>query len=321
MFRAGGRATGISAALGSAFFLGLAPVFGKLAILSGFSPLAVVALRTAFAALMLFALIALFQRPLLYIFPLGFWACFLAGVINGSGSILYYAAIQRLGVSVGQLLYSLYPLFVAFWMILDRQFPSRITLIRMTIALVGMILLTISGGEHKYVDPVGMLMMIGASALYALHLPINQRVLLEAPPPTVTLYTLISMSAVVVPAYLIFDRTLPGLAQNPSWLGITGLTLVTFASRLTLFLGIKHLGELQAALLGLTELLVAIIFSHLALGESLSSYQLIGAALLAITLVLVSFDKQPPPRKRMDGWLSWIRPPMPVIPPWDSQHE
>jgi drug/metabolite transporter (DMT)-like permease len=135
------------------------------------------------------------------------------------------------------------------------------------------------------------------------------------------MYTLISMSAVVVPVYLIFDRTLPTPDQNPYWPAIIGLTLVTFASRLTLFLGIKHLGELQAALLGLTELLVAIAFSHITLGESLSSYQVIGAALLALTMILVSFDKQPPPRKRAGGWLSWIRPPMPVIPPWDSQHE
>jgi drug/metabolite transporter (DMT)-like permease len=233
---------------------------------------------------------------------------------------LYYLAIQRLGVSVGQLLYSLYPLFVAFWLILDRQLPSRITLMRMIIALTAVILLTITDGSQR-IDPLGMVMMVIASALYALHLPINQRVLLEVPPPTVTLYTLISMSVVVVPVYLIFDRTLPAPEQHPYWLAIVGLTLVTFASRLTLFLGVKHLGELQAALLGLTELLVAIIFSHITLGESLSRYQVIGAALLALTLVLVTFDKQPPPRKRKDGWLSWIRPPMPVIPPWDSQHE
>ena len=38
-----------------------------------------------------------------------------------------------------------------------------------------------------------------------------------------------------------------------------GLTLVTFFSRLTLFLGVKHLGGMQTALLGLGELLVTLI--------------------------------------------------------------
>ena len=49
-----GRNTGINAALISALFLGLAPVFGKAAMGEGkFSPLAVVALRTSMAALLL----------------------------------------------------------------------------------------------------------------------------------------------------------------------------------------------------------------------------------------------------------------------------
>ena len=44
------QTAGILAAFSSAIFLGMAPVFGKLAITYGFSPLVVVALRTGFAA-------------------------------------------------------------------------------------------------------------------------------------------------------------------------------------------------------------------------------------------------------------------------------
>ncbi len=58
-----GRNTGINAALISALFLGLAPVFGKAAMGEGkFSPLAVVALRTSLAALLLVILITLSKR-------------------------------------------------------------------------------------------------------------------------------------------------------------------------------------------------------------------------------------------------------------------
>jgi len=102
-------------------------------------------------------------------------------------------------------------------------------------------------------------MMLGAAILYALHLPINQRVLYEVPAPTVTLYTLLAMSAVVVPAYLIFDQKWPSL-ELPWW-PVFGLTLVTSLSRLSLFMGIKHIGGMQTALLGLGELLVTILFS------------------------------------------------------------
>ena len=192
------QTAGIFAAFSSAVFLGLAPVFGKLAITLGFTPFAVVALRTGFAAAILLLVIALFYRQYLYIFPVGLVGCALAGAINGLGSLLYYLALERLDASVGQLLYSLYPFFVALWLILDHQPPSRLTLFRVGLATIAVLLLT--KVPKRSVDTTGVLMMIGAAVLYAMHLPINQRVLYEVPAPTVALYTLLAMSAIVVPA-------------------------------------------------------------------------------------------------------------------------
>ena len=116
------RETGIAAALSSAFFLGLCPVFGKLAINAGFSPLATVALRTSFAALLVLLIVLVFYRSQFYIFPVGLLGCVLAGLINGAGSILYYMALGRLSASLGQILYSLYPFFVAMWLL--RSHPE-----------------------------------------------------------------------------------------------------------------------------------------------------------------------------------------------------
>jgi drug/metabolite transporter (DMT)-like permease len=313
------RRTGMTAALSSALFLGLAPVLGKAAIETGFSPLAVVALRTSLAALMLFIIVFIFKRPFLYIFPVGLAGCLLAGTINGIGSVLYYIALDKLNASVGQLLYSLYPLFVGLWLILDQQPPTRLTLLRIVLAALAVLFLTVEGEKGK-IDFTGVALMIGAAALYALHLPINQRVLYEIPAPTVTLYTLIAMSLVVVPVYLIFDHRIP-YAPNAAWNAVMGLTLVTFLSRLTLFLGVKHLGGMQTALLGLGELLVTILFSHLWLGERLTLLQLVGAIILCFSLFLVAFEKPAGNKIGKGGWLSWIRPPGPPQIPWDIQHE
>lgn len=115
------------AAFSSAIFLGMAPVFGKLAITLGYTPFAVVALRTGMAAGILLVFIVFFYRQYLYIFPVGLLGCVLAGSINGLGSLFYYLALERLDASLGQLLYSLYPFFVALWLILDHQPPSRLT--------------------------------------------------------------------------------------------------------------------------------------------------------------------------------------------------
>jgi drug/metabolite transporter (DMT)-like permease len=297
---------GILAAFSSAIFLGMAPVFGKLAITLGFTPFAVVALRTGFAAGIMLLAIGLFYRQYLYIFPVGLLGCAMAGAINGLGSLLYYMALQRLDASVGQLLYSLYPFFVALWLILDHQPPSRLTLFRVALATIAVLLLTNTRGGT--VDITGVLMMIGASILYAMHLPINQRVLYEVPAPTVALYTLLAMSAVVIPTYLIFDRAWP--TENVPWMPVFGLTFVTVFSRIALFLGVKKIGGMQTALLGLAELLIAIFFSSILLGEYLSISQWLGALGLGISLILVMYEKPTPPvHSGKTGWLSWIRSP------------
>jgi drug/metabolite transporter (DMT)-like permease len=302
------RTTGVISTLASAFFLGLAPVLGKAAIEIGFSPMYVVAFRTSLAAILLFSIVALFKRKYLYIFPAGLLGCFLAGAINGAGSILYYLSLGHLSASIGQLIYSIYPLFVALWLILDNQFPSRLTIFRMVIALFAIFLLTYS--DFTKTDMLGIFLMLGASALYALHIPINQRVLYEIPAPTVTLYTLLAMSIVVLPPFFIFDRSLP--VSGNEFKPLIGLTLVTFFSRLTLFVGVKHLGGLQAAILGLAELFITILASYFFLGEQLTSIQWIGALILGISMLLFGFEKSTPAR-RSGGWLSWISSPKPKI--------
>jgi drug/metabolite transporter (DMT)-like permease len=150
--------------------------------------------------------------------------------------------------------------------------------------------------------------MLIASALYALHIPINQRVLFDMPAQTVTMYTLLAMSFVVVPAYLLSGAQFYP-QDNQAWVPIIALTMVTFFSRITLFMGVKHIGGMQTALLGLSELLVTLVFAHAWLGESLSVQQWIGATLLVINLLMVVIDKSPPRKHTNGGWFAWINPP------------
>lgn len=270
-----------------------------------FSPYAVVALRTSMATALLVLIMLVFKRQYLYIYPAGFYGCLLAGALNGIGSIFYYVGLSKLNASVAQMLYALYPLFVALWLQLDGQPPSKLTVIRIVIAGGSTFLLT--KVESGNINLTGVIFMLISAALYALHLPVNQRVLYDVPAPTVTVYTLLAMSAVVVPAYFIASPPLP---IDPPWAPVLGLTAVTFGSRLMLFLGVKNIGGMQTALLGLAELLVAITFSHILLGETLTRWQWMGTAGLGSSLLLVWFEKPisySPLRAK--GLLSWLQPP------------
>jgi uncharacterized membrane protein len=142
-----GRQKGIYAALSSALFLGIVPIFGKIALLSGFSSFAVIAIRTTVAALLMFILIAVRMRSYFYIYPFGLIGCLLAGLVNGLGSILYYSALSRLDAGIGHMLYSSYPLFVAIWLVLDRQSISRMTIFRLVLTIPAVLLLIIPGGR------------------------------------------------------------------------------------------------------------------------------------------------------------------------------
>jgi len=66
---------------------------------------------------------------------------------------------------------------------------------------------------------------------------------------------------------------------------------------------------MQTALLGLAELLVAIFFSYLLLGERLTIWQWIGTVGLGASLLLVRFEKPSNAPLRTRGLLSWIQPP------------
>ena len=300
------RSQGISAALISAALIGMAPVFGKAAMGPGnFSPFAVVALRTVMAATLLVLIMAVFKRQFLFIYPAGLYGCLLAGALNGTGSVFYYVGLSKLNASVAQMLYALYPFFVAFWLQLDGQPPSKLTFIRIIIAGFSAFLLT--RVETGTIDILGVIFMLISAALYALHLPVNQRVLYDVPAPTVTVYTLLAMSAIVVPTYFILDHTWP--ASGAPWLPVIGLTAVTFFSRLMLFLGVKNIGGMQTALLGLGELLVAITGSHLLLGETLTVWQWAGTAGLGASLLLVWFEKPTTHPLHTQGLLSWLQPP------------
>ena len=297
------RLKGTSAALSSAFFLGMAPIFGKRAMILGIPPLAVVSIRTFFAASFLFIIILIFKRKYLYIYPAGLLGCLLAGWINGLGSLFYYSAIGKIGAGLGQLLYSLYPIFVVIWLFLDRQHPSRLTIIRICLSIPAVILLVHT--QENAINMVGVIQMLIASALYALHIPINQRVLYDMPPHTVTLYTLLAMSAITLPVLFFMDL---GNIENVNaglW-PLAGLTIVTFLSRLTLFMGVKNIGGMQTALLGFSELLVTMIMAHIWLSERLTNLQWLGAAILVICLLMIGFEKPTRAYTGRGGWLSWL---------------
>ena len=288
--------------------LGSTPVLGKIALEAGLHPLAVVTIRTA-AASVLLLLALLPRRTLLRIFPLGLLGCLVAGFLNGIGSLFFYAGLSRVDAGIGQMLFGLYPIWVALLLFLDGQRPSRLSLAALALSLPAIYLIT--SGRWQQVDPIGAAQMLISGVLFGLHLPINERVLYEVPAPTVAFYTLTAMTLVVGAAYLLFPPAPQAVAAS-ALPAMVGLTAITFISRVALFSGVKFIGGLQSALVGTAEVLVAVALARVVLGESLTVAQQIGGLLLLAALLASGLDRSPYRRIHGRGWLYWMRPPVPV---------
>jgi drug/metabolite transporter (DMT)-like permease len=271
-------------------------------MLAGTPPLMVVMLRTVFATAALWVIFSLFARHYLYIYPAGLWGCVLAGLINGLGSLMYYTGLGRLDASLAQLPYTLYPIVITLLARLEGHTVSRFTVLRTTLALGAIYFLTRTGGAQP--DWLGALLMVCAGTLYALHLAVNQRVLYDVPAPTVAVYTITAMACTVTLGFgvaALVNGELPAMPPSSvAWRAVVLLTVVTVISRLSLFMGVKRLGSVQAALIGLSELLVTVLSAWALLGERLGPLQWVGAGLLAGSIILVVRERGlgslPPPR-------------------------
>ncbi len=296
----------IVAALLSAVLLGLAPIFGKQALREGMDIFVLVSLRTVAAAAILWAVFWLFARKYTYIYPVGLIACATAGVINGLGSFMYYSGLARLDASLAQLFYTTNPLVLALLLRLDGQPISRLTIGRMLIAFPAVAFL-LTGGSAHLGQTFGMALMLGGGFMYALHLAVTQRALRDMPSQTVTLYTLTAMAiTVALPSF--FAPKQPPFLETPliAFAGAIGLTVVTVISRLLLFAGVKWLGGLQAALLGLSELLISMAAAAIFFGERLTTTQWVAAIALMISVLLIGWERDLLVHHISEGWLARV---------------
>lgn len=280
------RVRGTVFVLLSTLFFGTAPIFGKLAYRAGVLPFTLVALRTVSAALGLWVFYLLFWRGAIPISWRNLVGCVGMGLANGVGSLFYYTGLGRIDASLAQLLYTLYPLWVFIFLFAAGHHVSRGSVLYLVLALAGVFALTYTG-EQK-VDLLGVMLLLSSGACYGWHLVLGQWTLVDVDSRTVTLYVLSAMAVVVISARLADGAPWMPISVD-GWLAVSGLTLFpTILARLMVFAGLRSLGGVKTSLLGLAELLVALLIAYLALGERLTLWQWLGGLLLMVSVVLGS---------------------------------
>jgi drug/metabolite transporter (DMT)-like permease len=276
----------------SPVFLGMAPLFGKLAYQSGSDPFTVAAIRTIIAAAILWVLYLIFWRRYIYIYPAGLLGCVVIGTVNGIGSLMFYSGLNLLDASLTQLLNGMYIIFVVILARLGGQHITYRTKFRLTLALVALLLLT--GLSLTSINWLGVGLMLGNAIMFAGTVLLSQRVVYEMPAQTVTLYVLTTMAVLVAMARLAYGIVDPVWAVNGDamW-AIFLLGASTALARLTMFFGVKALGGLQTSMIAITEIGVTLLLAFMFLGERLTMPQWAGVAFLTASIVLMRGEDNP----------------------------
>lgn len=279
------RLKSIAAAFSTPVFLGMAPIFGKLAIQSGADAFTVAALRTIVAVLLLWVVYLLFFRRYTYIYPAGLLGCIVIGTINGIGSLFYYGGLTMLDASIVQLINGSYLAFALLLSQLTGQRASSRTLLRVLMAMVGIFMITSFSATN--LNWIGIGFMLANALMFAGTMILSQYVLFEMPARTATLYILTVMGIIVTMVWLAISPPLPAETLQVAFSPILALGITTALSRLAMFAGVKILGGLQTAVLGITEIAVALLLARFILGDALTGGQWAGALLLLTSILLI----------------------------------
>ncbi|XWX04139.1 DMT family transporter [Aggregatilineales bacterium SYSU G02658] len=265
--------------------LGLAPIFGKLALQAGADSFSTAALRTIVAVVALWLGYALFARRFLYIYPAGLVGCLVIGFINGVGSLFYYGGLNYLDASLVQLLNGSYLIFTLILVRFGGDRASWRTLARVLLIGTALTIITSFGGQP--VNFVGVGLMLANALMFAGTVVLSQYVLYEMPPQTAALYVLTTMAGVVTVVWLTIGAPLTNEILVSAGPAIFALGVTTALSRIAMFASVKLMGSMQTAVLSITEIGVTLLLAAIFLGDTLTSTQWLGVALLFGSILLI----------------------------------
>lgn len=285
----------------SAAAFGTSGAFAASLLEGGWTPGAAVTARVCIAALVLTVPGLLAVRGRAGALRRGGRTLLAYGVAAVAGTQLaYFLAIQHLSVAVALLLEYSGVLFVVGWMWLrHQQRPRRLTVLGALVAVAGLgLVLDIAG--NAVIDPVGVLWGLAAAFGLATYFVISADADGDLPPLTVAWGGLLVGGVLLVLAGLVGvlpmaapRRDVVLLATEVSWLvPVLGLSLVAaVVAYVAGIAGARRLGARVASFVGLSEVVFAVLFAWLLVGQSLRPVQLLGGALVVGGIALVRVDE------------------------------
>lgn len=293
--------SGLGIALFSSAVFGLSGSFAKALLETGWTPGAAVTARLTVAALILAVPALPALRGRWHQLRENWLTIVLFGLIGVAAcQLFYFNAVSRLSVGVALLLEYLAPVLIVLWLwAASRKRPQPLTVAGTLLSLGGLVLVLDLTGAVK-IDFVGVLWGLAAAVCLAIYFVITAKENDTLPPMVLASGGLLVGAAVMwlaaamglLPMAFSTADTRLGPWTTPWWVSLGGL--VVLATVLAYVAGIRAaraLGSKVASFVSLTEVLFAVVWAWLLLGELPGPIQLLGGALIVGGVVLVRLDE------------------------------
>jgi len=287
---------------GAWFVLGAAVLWGTTGTAqafapSGFDPKVIGALRLLIGGIALLGL-ALYRRELGRPGEWNWLPLAMAGVFTASYQLCFFAAVAKTGVAVGTIVgIGSAPVIGGF---LGRVFRgeklSRRWTVATFLAIAGCCLLSLSGGDIA-IDPIGILLAVGAGAAYAAY-TLMIKGLLDNHAPNAVMALVVCIGAVLLLPVLV-SCDLDWLLQPRSIGVVLHLGLATMALSYWLFArGLQTVQVSTAVTLSLAEPMTAATLGIMVLGEQLNIQAFTGISLIFAGLMVMVMRRLPVSRAK-----------------------
>jgi drug/metabolite transporter (DMT)-like permease len=297
----GGNGAGLGLAILSAATFGTSGSFATSLIDAGWSPAGAVTARILTAAVILTVPALLVLRGHLARLVRSSRSIAAYGIFAVTGAQLcFFNAVEHLSVGVALLLEYLGTMLVVGWLWLRQgQRPRRLTVAGAVSAVIGLILvLDVTGSRH--VDTAGVLWGLGAAVGLAVYFVLSAQAE-DALPPIAMAWAGLTVGGVALVGLGLL-RAVPMhanthdvhfLSHRTSWLvPVLGLSVV--AAVVAYAAGIsaaRLLGAKVSSFVGLSEVLFAVLFAWLLLGQLPGGLQFLGGVFILGGVALVRVDE------------------------------
>lgn len=301
MVSASGVRLGLPLAIAAAFAFGMSGAWARGLIDAGWTPGAAVTARIWVAALVLLIPTLLSLR--------GRWAALRqnAGMVLAYGllavtatQLFYFQAVAVMDVGLALLIEYTAPVAVLLWLWLRRgERPSRRSIVGAAIAFVGLVLMLdiVTGGA---VNVSGILWALGAMIGAATYFVLSAKVDTGLPPialaGTGLLLGAVGLTVAGVVGVLPFAWTTDDIAYRfgsvPWFVPVLAMGVVATALAYTLgIISTRMLGSRLASFVALAEVVAALLFGWLLLGQLPDLLQALGGLLVLIGVVVVKLGE------------------------------